>query len=658
MPVPFITLGSQAYRLPGRYPSLFLMPPEYTTYVAPDPKAETYTEYDVSTGLAIRRLLGPDNYGTLSNPSADGTRIAVENSKGVRVVSLVDEQVIFTTPKKPEIIGSVLSPTGDRLAVCIRNPDTHQIEADRDTEGAYIKSVIVHDIGKRRRKQEFHPLVNFRLQVEFSQDGQFLAISGKWMEEYDDQPRPFTEKTMLQIWDLESGEEVFRKPGDFEYTFSLGGKRVLITDYSKQPMELYQYTDGVCLKKYRKMANEPFYVQFSPDGTRVLGIERNHDTVAWDALTAKAEEKIPCPYPSHDDYSFWLRSVGFRADGSVVILHTAGAVAQIWTLPSGKPLSQPSGGTAVVTAARFTNKNREILTAAKDGVLRRWDVKTGKLLEDKPLPEPVAKCCRTVYFGPKELLFAWSVDDGYATFDMSTEETRHLPAFPKRWYETDSLSADGWFVEVSGPRHKDEGSVRIEHILKGGSRDLYQFQGDWAATAFHQGRLLLLYDEKKGSERKLIYLKVTPKQVQTLWSRTMPIGPEYDTPWNGDIDQNRAISGLRESLILLAPDGLTALVTPSLEQFPFVVDLATGETVSTWKKPYGKLQAVHPKQPLVAVSTISDDGLILVDWLTGKQRKVVQKDCYPHHLAWSPDGSYLFASHHDGTASVFDMTSL
>ncbi|WP_439626156.1 hypothetical protein [Gemmata sp.] len=50
--------------------------------------------------------------------------------------------------------------------------------------------------------------------------------------------------------------------------------------------------------------------------------------------------------------------------------------------------------------------------------------------------------------------------------------------------------------------------------------------------------------------------------------------------------------------------------------------------------------------------------LVLADWRTGVRHSVLMEQCYPHALAWSPDGTRLAASGPDGTAWVFGLDAL
>ena len=102
-----------------------------------------------------------------------------------------------------------------------------------------------------------------------------------------------------------------------------------------------------------------------------------------------------------------------------------------------------------------------------------------------------------------------------------------------------------------------------------------------------------------------------------------------------------------------APDGATALVVPRWERVPFLVDAATGAVLGRWASPAGWPHAAHPSRPVLATATADGDSLILADWQTGGQLAVVGERCYPHVLAWSPDGTRLAVALPDGTAVVF-----
>lgn len=663
-----IPIGGAAYRLPGRYAPVFLRPPEYRTYVAADGAARVYREYDLATGEPVGTLIGPDHYGTVSRPSADGTRIAVETRDGVRVLDLTGGRVLLAVPPEPEVVRFAFAPTGDRLAVLVRNPDTEQREADGDMEDSYVRAVVVYDVGGGPL-QEIRPLVNFGVHACFSADGRLLATAGRWYEEYDDQPPPFDGPAPVQVWDAGTGAEVARIHSDEEYgvyaASAAAGALLLCSSHDGAPAALHDFATGRLIRKYAK-EGYPRLEQpvLSSDGGLLVGVRSSGELVRRDARTGAAVDATPCPFrvtPSpttvHDDHT---KQIAFRADGAVVVLRVAGQSVEVWTAPDGRAVTRTVGGTEPIIAVGFAETGRELRTAGRgESVVRRWDAATGAPLGQTELPATVVECCLgRVWFAPGDRLVAKS-RYGSAVFHLATREVRFTPPVYEEASLGESLSADGW--RVSLPTHymsTSDAGVRIEHVVNGGPRGIYRFDGTTAAATYDRGRVLLMYDDRRGESRTAVCLRADVDRGEVLWSRTLSVGPEFRKSYRSGVDHARVNFSVSDPAVLWAPDGASALLIPRRERIPFLIDPTTGETVSVWAAAVGWPHAVHPSRPVLATATADGDGLILADWRTGARLATVQEGCYPHALAWSPDGTRLVASLPDGTARVFVWSSL
>ncbi|MDY3559794.1 hypothetical protein R5W23_000964 [Gemmata sp. JC673] len=659
-------LGTSDFRLPTRYATVFLMPPDCRTYIASDAGARVYREYDLGNGRAGRTILGPELYGPVSRPSADGTRIAVAATDGIRVVDLTDGRVVFALPPGPEVVRFALAPAGDRLAVVVRNPDTEQREADGDMEDVYVRSVVVHDIGPAPGCRELFPLVNYGVTALFSQDGCRVAVSGEWREEHDDQPPPFDGPPPVQVWDLTTGAEVARiRPPDEPisvYPAAAAGEWLLLCSANTAlPVGLYDFATGQLIRAYR-IDDPPGYQKgkydLSPDGRVLAGHAWHGPVVRRDARTGAVIDITPCPFPTSD--RSYTGDLAVLADGTVTALRVDNQAVQAWTAPEGRPLTRVVGGIAPITAIGFADHGREVRTAGRgEAVVRRWDARTGERLGETDLPEAVARCCLgRIWFGLADRLVAQS-RYGSVAFHLATREARLTPAVYEEATLGESLSADGWRVSLpTHYRNETDVGVRVEHVIDGGAWEIYRFDSHSAAAAYDRGRVLLAHNDRPGARRTMVCLRVGPGRAEVIWSRTLPVGPEHRKSYRSGVDHARVNFSVADPAIVWASDGSTVLVIPGPERVPFLIDPASGETIAAWVTAVGWPHAAHPSRPVLATTTADGDGLILADWRTGVQIAVLMERCYPHALAWSPDGSRLVASGADGMAWVFDLEAI
>ncbi len=641
------------------------MPPEYRTYVASDPDARVLREYDLSTGEYLRTVAGPDDFGEKFQPSSDGTRLAAGTRAGCRVVTVADGRVIFAPPADARECGFAYGGDGRRLAVMLRNPVTEGREGDRDMEGVYINAVVIYDLDGRAEPRVLRPLLNYNLHGRFSPDGRLFAVTGEWEPEEDDQAPPFSGAVPVQVWDAATGEEVARLPTpealrDVSFDFMPDGREChLGSEEGTVPGGLYEMATGTPLCEYQAdwSRDRGRYV-LSPDGLTVVGLlESSSAVVRRNVRTGAVIDVTASPFGKLDAF---LPDVGVRADGAAIILQVVNQAVHGWVAPPGRPLTRLVGGSVPISAITFADDGREIRTAGREGIVRRWGARTGELLAEISLPEAVAGRMALVAFGPADWALARS-RDGTALFNLVTGEIRLTPREHAEAIQSQTLTPDGWLADL--PTHfmgESDSGVRLRHLLAGDDRVIARFTGDSAAVAYGRGILLLMYDDRDKLGRTIASYRVTGDGAAEAWSRRLPIGPEFKRPYGMTprFDHHKVAFDYPRSAILWSPDGASALALPRRECVPFLVDSVTGATLSEWSTAIVGPHAVHPHRSMVATATSGGADLIVADWRTGAVRAEVRRGCYPHALAWSPDGSRLAAAGPDGTAWVFDLISV
>ncbi len=668
-------LGTTAFRLAERYGTVFLMPPHFRSYAASD--ANALREYDLRTGEPDRVILERGANARFGGISADGRRMLVSTPAGYQVLRTADRQVLFTASHEPGAVGCELAPNGRRVVVLVRNPSTEQREADGDMEGAFTSAVVVHTVGPRSKRREFRPLLNFGVTPILSPDARYLTVTGTWEEEYDDQPRPFDGQSVIQVWDVGTGREVFRHTpadDDRDITVQFGDGVLLVgSGYPLRPVALFDLPVGTLAHRYRENTSRGQYT-LSPDGRTLVGlIDTSHDLVRLDARTGTLIDRTRSPFgpPASSSFSAnadrrTTHTVGVRADGTVAVLQSVEQTVLAWTAPDGEVLSRPVGGNVPAKTVTFTANGREVLTAGAEPAVRRWDAQTGELLGEIKLPKDMVDRMALVRFPSPELLVADSAFGG-AEFNLRTRKARlwERNSFGEVAWEA-FRSADGWVVEFwaadAEARRMSRGpsELRLGRLGDTGRRTLTEFEGQWEAASYDRGRVVLVYDGREGTQRTLMCFSTTAARSRRVWVRHLPVGPEFTDTYEERrrADSSKVGSVLPETAILWAPDGSTALVLPMREQVPFLIDPATGDTLGVWETAVRKPHAVHPSRPILATATPRGDGLVLVDWRTGARLAVLMEQCYPHALAWSPDGTRLVASGPDGTACVFGLDSI
>jgi WD40 repeat protein len=663
-------LGSSAFRLTERYGTVFLVPPHFRTYAASD--SGEVREYDLLTGEPVRVILPREANARFVGVSGDGTRMAVSTDTTFQVLRVADRKVLFSTPVDHQMVGYDLSPGGSRVAVLLRNPDTEQRESDHDMEACYVRAVIIHSVGARSAPRQITPLLNFALVPHFSPDGRYITVCGRWEAEFDDQPKPFDGDTVIQVWDVTTGNEVLRlTPDDAgrEPSVQFGTCTLLVgVGYPERPVTLYDIPSGEVIRKYRSSLPRGRYTLTSDGRVLACLVESTDELVRIEAQTGVILDKTKSPFGSPASSSLsanadrrTTHAVAQRPDGAVVVLQSVEQSVLAWTAPGGEAVCQPVGGNIPAKAVTFTADGREVLTAGAEPVARRWDARTGELIGEIRLPKGMADRMALVRFQSPELLVADSSYGG-AEFNLRTRKARFWEresSGPDAWEAC--RSPDGWVVEYwsadTEARRMSRGSseLRVGQVSKKRRLTLTEFEGEGQSAAIDRGRVLFVFERRDQPERQLMCFRVSKGNVQQEWAQTFRVGERFADTYEERrrADVSKVAFSLSRTAILWAPDGVTALLIPWSEQVPFVIDPDTGNTLHQWSQAIRGPHAVHPTLPLLATCSPHGNDLLLLDWRTGKRRAVLMEQCYPHALAWSPDGTRLVAALPDGTAMVF-----
>lgn len=132
------------------------------------------------------------------------------------------------------------------------------------------------------------------------------------------------------------------------------------------------------------------YVQFSPDGKKIVTFSNDKTVKIWDVITGS----ILADLTGHTNYV----TVGkFSPDGKRVATASDDSTAKIWDAVTGKLLIDLKGHKGYISTVQFSPDGKKVVTASGDTTVKIWDAVTGKLLLD--LKEHFAQV-NTVQFSP------------------------------------------------------------------------------------------------------------------------------------------------------------------------------------------------------------------------------------------------------------------
>ncbi len=264
---------------------------------------------DAATGQLRRRLRIKEATGAFNQAlSPDGKRLAWPRRDEIRLYDTTSGEMVQRIPHK--------GIPGWSFAFA---PDGKSIALNDLSDTIYLYDTAT---GKLIRDLK-HP-GDSRLQVVFSPDGRFLASIPQ---------RPPAEKGEVSIWSVKDGKEVHRWTHPFSLgmsaAFSPDGKRVAIGD-SRWGLVLWDVETGKEVRRLSPLGGAA-YIAFSPDG-KVLATSSPTGAIRlWDAATGNL---LSAPEPDVDSFPY----LHFSSDSKRVF--SGGGVCLVWDAATGRELKR------------------------------------------------------------------------------------------------------------------------------------------------------------------------------------------------------------------------------------------------------------------------------------------------------------------------------
>jgi Tol biopolymer transport system component len=159
----------------------------------------------------------------------------------------------------------------------------------------------------------------------------------------------------------------------------------------------------------------------------------------------------PMSLPVLDEVVLWVE---FSPDGRRVVTASADGIARIWDAASGQVLTEFTGHQALIYTARFGPDGAHVATASGDGTAQVWDAETGKsvtVLSDHGRDVYVAA------FSPDGQRLVTASDDGTArVWDLGKGESTVLEGH-EEWLNDAAFNPDGARVVTAAA----DGTARI-----------------------------------------------------------------------------------------------------------------------------------------------------------------------------------------------------
>ncbi len=389
-------------------------------------------------------------------------------------------------------------------------------------------------------------------------------------------------------------------------------------------------------------------VGFSPDGSRVLAIERHGKAQVFEIETGKpisprfgqsgtlwrgsfspdgklvataSEDKTACIWNVSDgskrlclNHPNKVLSANFSPDGSRLVTSCIDNLLRVWAVPTGKLQLELPGHTGHIRYAAFSPDGRQIVSTSEDGTARLWDATDGHALL-KPLVHP------------KWVLYAAFSPDGQTLVTAGSDHTARIweAATGRRiWPDLNhqdlissvEFSPDGRLILTAGLdkmvrlwRVENHQPVRLSPVLRHSDRVMH--------AVFSSDGHRLVTGCADGTVRvwDLAGCTVTPRPRQEIFSDD---GSRFISITNRCIEVWETLSGAKISPLIPA----NAIDARLSQQGRYVLALSPAQSgmaasqhvLRVWETGTGKPigQPIRTTSDLASVALTSDGKRLLV----------------------------------------------
>jgi WD40 repeat protein len=585
--------------------------------------------WDIGTGQQTRevKLQGTAGPGRVLTLSPDGKTL-VAHDQGMLVFWDVESGKEIKSLPGPKGNQNYLyfSPDGKTLAVGKDNWSVSLWDWQSAKERAIKLAVPVMQPGP---DSTFHG--------SFSPDGKWFVAGASWR-----QP--------LGIFEVATGREVVRLDcSAYTSTVSPDNKRLAVSSWRddqgkrESVLRLFELPSGNRISEFPQGHDQSFYsLAFSPDG-KSLACGASVRGCVVDCATGRVVHRLP-------DLPWQL---AFAPDGKTLAF-SAGSRLRLWNQTAGKELYDLPGNFGSTTANAISPDGRLLAEADfLDRAINIWDTTSGRLLRQFPLTGKEDRCVRNLAFSADGRTLVSSQHHGLLRFwDVASGKERRTvqlrdpdrPNPEDAYFSELHVSIDGQHVSTLERILGRAASTRLARWETGTGKLLRQQAlpvgirtGAWSAdgltVALAINDVLKLLEVNTGAVRLLIpgvsknAVKVSPDDRLLVAPQKTGAGKDDEIAvgvW--EIASEKEVANVttgRAEHLALAPDNRSMVTTD--QGFIRVWDIATGKERRRWPLP---------------VSSVDSFGKSFV-----------------FSLLLSPDGRRAITVLADGTALVWDLAT-
>jgi WD40 repeat protein len=520
------------------------------------------------------------------------------------------------------------------------SPDGHWLAS-----GSFDKTVRIWDAvsGNQRRQLDGHTSrVN---SVSWAPDGRWLA-SG-------------SDDNKIRICDAQTGQECRRLEGHAysvnSVTWSPDG-RWLASGSRDNTVRIWEAETGEERRRLDKHSYSVYSVSWSPDGHWLASGSRDDTVRIWEAQAGKEHRRL-------EGHTSWVRSVTWSPDGRMLASGSRDRSVRIWDVTA--PADGPTGGgdavAAFVARQAATVGRSPVLAAAPPwvphlpeakgdclGVLRGTGAESNGGFQPSVALLPGGR--RMASGSPDGLVRVWDLDTGKPLWEGGSPHgniIREVAGSPDgRW-----LASGSWdkFVRIWDAETGEE-RRRLGHT---GFVNSVSWSPDGRSLASNDGNMADIWDAETGQERFRLEGHASPI-FSVSWSRdgrslASASGDRTVRIWDAKSGQERRrLEGHTDRVwsVSWSPDGRW-LASTSEDNTIRIWDAESGQELRRLEGHTVKARSVSwsPDGRWLASGSL-DKSIRIWDAVTGQEiSSLTSEEGNTWRVVWSPDGAFLASSH-------------